>query len=196
LNRWQDKIASVPPTMPLLPPVIDLEVLSSIQEAVLQEREVDAYYRGLTSDIAEAILLHPLGLILRGNIMYLVATAYEYGDVRLYALHRMRSVIVREELRNSPKEFTLADYLKEGHGHFKSADGFICLEAVVSRELGQILAETPLSIDQTMESVNDGHRLTATVQYTWQLEWWILSQGRKIKIIEPKLLREKIITSR
>lgn len=34
--------------------------------------------------------LHPLALVVRGPVTYLVATASDYPDVRLYALHRIQ----------------------------------------------------------------------------------------------------------
>jgi predicted DNA-binding transcriptional regulator YafY len=193
LSRWQDKIASVPPTMPLLPPTIDPEVLSNIQEAVLQEKQVEVTYRRLSANTAGTILLHPQGLILRGNVMYIVATAYEYSDVRLYALHRMSHVSICNDRSNSPASFAMADYLEEGHGHFKSAENSIKLEAVVSKELGQILMETPLSFDQTMELTKNGYFLTASVSNTWQLEWWVLGQSDRLTVLAPQKLREDIM---
>jgi predicted DNA-binding transcriptional regulator YafY len=195
LNRWQDKIASVPPTMQLLPPVIDPQVLSSIQEAVLQERQVEVEYRRLTADAAEPILLHPLGLILRGNIMYLIATAYEYSDVRLYALHRMIGVIVHEENRVSPSGYTLAGYLDDGHGHFMSSKALLRLEAQLTSELGLSLKETPVSSDQQLTRTQSGYHLIATLPDTWELKWWILSQGCKCIIIGPPELKKIIVES-
>lgn len=192
LNRWQDKIASVPPTMPLLPPNIDPEVLSRIQDAILLEKQVEVDYQRLTTEKTEPILLHPLGLILRGNIMYLIATAYDYDDVRLYALHRMRQVMLREEAINPPTDFVLSDYLEAGNGHFRSETGDIRLEAQVSKELGHLLMETPLSLDQAIESHVEEYRLFATVPHTWQLEWWILSQSERIVVIAPKQLSNRI----
>jgi predicted DNA-binding transcriptional regulator YafY len=192
LSRWQDKIASVPPTMPLLPPNINPEILSRIQNAVLQEKQVEVDYQRLTAEKAEPLILHPLGLILRGNIMYLIATAYDYDDVRLYALHRMRQVMLREETINPPTDFVLSDYLEAGNGHFRSETGDIRLEVQVSKELGHLLMETPLSLDQAIEPHAEGYRLFATVPHTWQLEWWILSQAERIVVIAPKQLSDRI----
>lgn len=39
----------------------------------------------------------------------------------------------------------------------------------------------------------DGHRLTATVQDSWQLCWWLLSQAGSIAVREPVGLREELI---
>ncbi|MOA66301.1 hypothetical protein D3C78_1930130 [compost metagenome] len=39
----------------------------------------------------------------------------------------------------------------------------------------------------------DGHRLTATLQDSWQLRWWMLSQAGSIAVREPVALREELI---
>jgi len=59
-------------------------------------------------------------------------------------------------------------------------------------ETAHILAETPLSVD--MQLVSDGNRktLSATVPDSWQLRWWVLSQGGAIEVLAPTELREEI----
>lgn len=37
------------------------------------------------------------------------------------------------------------------------------------------------------------YRLTASVTDTWQLRWWILSQGADIEVIKPVAFRRDII---
>ncbi|MNJ82579.1 hypothetical protein D3C77_820810 [compost metagenome] len=44
-----------------------------------------------------------------------------------------------------------------------------------------------------LEPDEDGHRLTATVQDSWQLRWWLLSQAGSIPVLEPVGLREEFI---
>ena len=54
--------------------------------------------------------------------------------------------------------------------------------------LARILFETPLSADQQLV----GNILTATVQDTWQLVWWIISQAGNIEVVASKGLREHV----
>lgn len=69
------------------------------------------------------------------------------------------------------------------------------LEAALSDGLAQILRETPLSEDQEIKEQDDAVNLTATVADSWQLRWWILSQGDGIEVVAPEELREEIALS-
>ncbi|MNL83050.1 hypothetical protein D3C87_2105970 [compost metagenome] len=44
----------------------------------------------------------------------------------------------------------------------------------------------------TLEKLPEGYRLRATISDTWQLQWWILSQGDALIIEAPQSLRQQI----
>ncbi len=55
------------------------------------------------------------------------------------------------------------------------------------------MLETRLAADQVVEDEgNDHFRLTATVNDTAQLHWWLLSFGSKVEVLEPAGLREEM----
>lgn len=186
-TRWRHKVRSVPPTQPLLPPQIDAQVLSEVQEALLQEVQLDVDYQAVEETAAKTMCLHPLGLVNRGPITYLVATAWTYDDIRLYALHRLQRAACTARPIHCPEHFSLADYLERGALQFGEGR-LLPLVARVSPTLARILAETPLATDQTLHD----QQLTATVADTWQLQWWLLSQGEAIEVLGPSDLRERI----
>jgi hypothetical protein len=68
----------------------------------------------------------------------------------------------------------------------------IRLSAWVSLNLAKILEETPLSADQKLSPSGELFKLTATVTDSWQLTWWLMSQGPEIEVISPVALRRKI----
>jgi len=60
-------------------------------------------------------------------------------------------------------------------------------------EVAKHLMESPLNDTQAMNQHESLRvQLTATIKETAQLHWWWLGFGEKIKILEPKQLREKI----
>lgn len=67
LARWKDKVRHVPPTLPLQPPTIPAEVLETVQEALLRDRQVEVEYQAAHADQASPLILHPLGLVQRGR---------------------------------------------------------------------------------------------------------------------------------
>ena len=113
LAQWTDKVAIRTPSMPLLPPAIDGQVLNIIQSALLDDKQVKVVYSGVWAEEAKTLVLHPLGLIQRGKILYLVATAFSYSDIRLYALQRINVAEQLEDNIDKPVNFSLQHYVSD-----------------------------------------------------------------------------------
>lgn len=190
-KRWPQKIRTVSPGQPLLAPVIAEGVLEGIQTALIEERQIKAHYHGRYTQETTEYVLHPLALVQRGPVSYLVATAFSYEDVRLYALHRFASVEVTEDEAEIPKSFDIDEYIRTGGLSFGSGEAFQ-LKLRVQSDLRTTLVESPLSTDMTITPDGDlVYLVSATVQDTWQLKWWIRSQGAQVEVLEPKSLREE-----
>lgn len=88
----------------------------------------------------------------RGPVAYLVATAFYYTDVRLYAVHRIQTASLGDASASPPGGFNLGAYFDSAAVHFGN-DQALGLEAWVSEELGRILVESPLSGDQSLDRI-------------------------------------------
>lgn len=189
--RWSEKVRQVAPSLPLLPPKIAEGVLETVQTALLADEQLDALYQRPGSDAPVWQRLHPLALVQRGPITYLIATAFQYDELRLYAVHRIYEARLTGEPAQRPPDFDLDTYIASGALQFGNGE-IIRLKARVSEELAYILAETPLSVDMQLVSDGNGKKLSATVPDTWQLRWWVLSQGEAIEVLAPTELQEEI----
>lgn len=196
--RWVEKVRNVQPALPLLPPKIEEGVLEAVQDALLGDLQLEVAYQRPDAEEPQSVILHPLGLVQRGPVTYLVATAFDYTDIRLYAVHRIREAQKLKETTGRPASFSLDDYIRKGSLHFGNGKT-IKLVANVSEWLATILTETPLSEDQMLEENGEDFRVKATVDDTWQLHWWILSLGGEIEVMKPvglrKMVCEEIIES-
>lgn len=184
---WPNKVRSVPANLTLLAPSLSADVLKDVQEALLANEQLEADYLAMDASAPKTMRLHPLALVNCGPVTYLVATAWDYCDVRLYALHRITRTKRLYEPLQRPADFDLDRYIAGGALQFGNGQT-LRLQARVSEALARILRETALSVDQTL---NDGV-LTATVQDSWQLDWWLLSQGDAITVMGPKVLRDRM----
>jgi len=189
--QWTSKIRIVQPTLPLLPPQVDQEVLENVQESLLFNKKLDAEYQAINAEQSSVLTLHPLGLVNRGSVTYLVATAFDYSDVRLYALHRISKADKLDEDVVRPDNFSLDDYINSGALQFGKGKT-LHFKAYIHDWLAKLLTETPLSADQKLLVVGDKTRLTATVPDSPQLQWWILSHGTGIEVLAPVSLRTAI----
>lgn len=188
--RWASKVRVVSPTQPLIPPSIDLKVLEVVQDALLADLQVDVEYVNRTG-VNKQHNLHPLALVSRGALTYLIATTNDYEDVRLFALHRIRHATRTTQPIKRPDNFDLDEYIQAGGLQFGNGKT-IQLIAWVGYDLARILEETPLSKDQELVWDRDMMKLTATVADSWQLIWWIMSYGDEMEVISPVTLRRNI----
>lgn len=192
LPAWIKKVKVIQPTQTLRPPTIKSDIQNTVYEALLAERQVRLVYhkRGATSPSEYAV--HPLGLIQRGPVTYLVCTLFDYPDPMLLALHRIRSALMLDEPSVTPNGFDLEAYVASGAADF-GAGKMIRLETAFVRKAAEHLHETPLSKDQAIRSIDAGRvKVTARVADTPQLRWWLLAFGDQVEVLKPKTLRQEM----
>ncbi len=192
--RWADLVRYVPPGLPFIPPTMAAGVLPTIQEALIQQRQLAVVYQSASAETGKELMLHPLSLIQQGARSYLVATTFGYEKPLLYAIQRFASATVIDEPAKRPKGFCLDTYLASGAAQFSTGKS-ITFKARITDELVLLLNETPISKDQKITTRSGVHTLTATMQESWQLDFWIRSQGAAITVVKPVALRKHIIAS-
>ncbi|PKM16126.1 MAG: WYL domain-containing protein [Gammaproteobacteria bacterium HGW-Gammaproteobacteria-1] len=187
---WHRRTAVLPSAMALIPPRISTEVMGRVQSALAQGVCIEADYRSKGQNSARKLRIHPLGMLSRGPVLYLVCTVFDYQDVRQLAMHRLAKVALLADRRREPMGFDFSAYVN-GIGTTLGASGRILLVARFTRAAGEHLLESPLSRDQTWEVVEDGERVevTATVEHDDHLEWWLLGFGPHVVVYEPPALR-------
>ena len=192
-RAWLDKVRSVPPQQPLLPPRIDEECQRIVYLALMQDRQLRLHYR--KRDAAEPTVyasVHPLAVVQRGGLVYLVCMFAGYEDVRTVALHRVQCAEALYEPARRKPGFDIDGYIASGQFGVIAGDP-INLRAVFTRAAGEHLFETPLSTDQVLAAGADGSlQLAATVPHTRALVWWLLGFGDGVVIQEPADLRDEL----
>lgn len=190
MAAWKEKVVSIPAMQRLIPPDVVPGIMDGVASALIYGRKLLVSYRSRSSGKSSELTLNPLGLVQRGQVFYLVATAGQYTDVRLYAVHRMLDAKVTTEhvtLLNGldPLAFNLHEYVKKGFADFGSGEEVV-IELKISPALTDHLQECRLSLDQVIEhktELNGWSRLKATVQDTQQLHWWLRGLGDGVKVL-------------
>ncbi len=189
---WTDKVRVVHPAITTLAGDIDADVLENIQDALMRGLQVEVAYQRLGSEQSSSLRLHPQALVQRGPVLYLIASAFDYEDVRIYALHRCHSVRILDEAAQRPPGFSIDEFIKAGRLHFGSGE-LIDLHLWVSAELAGILRESPLCEGMRLQPVETGYELHACLPWTWQLKWWLLSQGAAVRVLAPATVRAGLL---
>ena len=208
VKNWEAKVRVVPPAQPLLPPEPppgltgetarqdwerqQEQTRAALLEALFENRQCAVEYQQLWRDEPARWTLHPLAYLQRGPAFYLLCTIAEYADVRQLAVHRMLSAMVLDRKASKPAGFDVDREVERSQGMGGSGEP-LRLVARFWKRAGLHLLETRLATDQVAEDEGDDHfRLTATVNDTAQLRWWLLSFGSKVEVLEPVGLREEM----
>jgi predicted DNA-binding transcriptional regulator YafY len=107
LASWRKKVAMVPPSQPLIPPNYPEEVIEAIHSALLTEQQLEITYTPREHSETKTYPAHPLGIVQRGAVTYLIATLYDYTNILLFAVHRIQAAKVLDQPAITPEGFNL-----------------------------------------------------------------------------------------
>ena len=193
LGRWVDKARIVDRGPVLKPPDIPDDVQEAVYAALLQDRQLELDYRSKAGARLRRIVLNPLGIVVRDGLVYLVATSWDYEDVRHYVLHRMSGPALLDEPARVPKGFRLSAHIQdEQRFSYPARPGKLRLRALFERQAALHLTERRLSTSHRTTEQDDGRILVeATVADTADLRWWLLGFGGAVEVLEPESLRDE-----
>lgn len=190
LAKWKNKVALAPAQQPMISPKYANDVLDTVHDALMNDRQLSVRYASRSKRKSENLTLHPLGLVQRGLLIYLVATINQYKDARILALHRIKEAVLLKDKADTPKAFSLKEYVDSGAFGFKGG-GKIALYARFKAHAAKHLIETPLSKDQKLTEKDGFIDVRATVIDNSQLRWWLLGFGNDVEVMEPAHLRQE-----
>ena len=193
LGLWPEKVCAITRGPALVQPVIPPDVQTAVEQALLDDRQLEVVYRPKDVNETKRYVVHPCGLVLRDGMMYLIATLKDYPDLRHLALHRMTAAEVMDQAARRPKGFELRRYVRQEQFFAYPLQGAVVrLDVLFEPKASVHLSERPLARDQQMTHWKDGRtRLQATVKDTLELRWWLLGFGDKVEVLGPKALRDE-----
>jgi predicted DNA-binding transcriptional regulator YafY len=195
LGKWSKRIAVLPQGHQLLPPRILDGVSEVVYEALLKGKRFEADYLALDAGKEGRYVFNPQGLVYRQGVLYLVATLWDYEDVRQFALHRMANATLLVASAVALEGFDLQQYVEDEKGFDLPAGRKIVLELRVVSWLAQHLDECRLAMDQTIKPLpgpDQTFRVRATLVETEQMYWWLRSLGPEVEVLRPVALRRRM----
>ena len=192
-RRWLDRVRVLPRAQPLLPPNIDVSVLDTLHVALLERQEIQVRYQKGKGDDDKDMTLHPLGLVYRDALAYVVATAFDYDDVRLYAVHRMRTVVASgNAARRAPDGFDLDEFIARGELSWRLGTEPVSVELAFYDGAERAVLESPLTKEQVVRREDKRVVVSVVIPDTRVLRAWLLGFGASVEVLKPRALRQAV----
>ena len=195
ISRWRERVRVEHQWQRLEAPKINDQIEAEIYDALLKGRQLSVLYTNRAEKRAKQRIINPLGLVLRGQIHYLICSMDEDKDnPRFLPLHRFTKAEWNGNTSYEPKGFSVDKYIKDNNLGYLYSNKSINLEAKFDGTAGFHLTESSLSKDQEITPLDDGRLLVkAKVSDTAQLRWWLLGFAGQVEVIKPNFLREEMI---
>ncbi len=203
LGQWQNHLITLPSVVQA--PTLNSDVLASIHQALLQNRQLNITYRKKWDDSASERTLYPKGLVFIDNMMYLTGfypVEDNIDDDVLLKAHRnfavsriIAATVIDEPIANwvERKCFTLASLQRLGKLEFTD-NTEINLILKVQKYACQHLYERPLSQDQQITIIDETwNQVSAMVANTQRLQDWLVSMSQLAVVVEPIAIKAIIL---
>lgn len=193
LRTWPEKVSVIDRGPVLLKPVIKGDIQSVIYQALLEEKTISGTYQPRFSQQTKEYLIHPLGIVSRMGVIYLICTLWGYNDVVQLALHRFLHVESNDNPAKINADFSLHKYIEEEQElSYPLKGNSISLKVLFNPNTADHLAETPLTATQIITRKDDGRVLLETeILETLELRWWLQGFGANVEVLEPIEFRNK-----
>ena len=194
VTKWKDKLRVIPHSFNRIPTQVDPEIQATIYNGLLLERQLEVTYRALsTGKEAKTYPLHPLGLVVMEQVIYLVCTVKDYQDARFLAIHRIDAARMLDQIALRPANFDIDEFISREFG-IRLGVAPLRLVIRVRGVLGKYLAETPVAHDQTIAQLDDEWtQVSVTVPDTVQLRMWLRSMGADAVVEAPECIKKQLM---
>jgi predicted DNA-binding transcriptional regulator YafY len=166
-------------------------IVARALEATLQLRQATITYDSTSSERTKTYLVHPYRLVHAEGGLYLIAFVPEYGEVRTFALERIRSLSLKDERFSPIKEQEEAAFPHSLGVHSGPPER---VEVEFDPAVASYVSSRQWHPSQTIAGGTSGTplRLTLNVCLDRALRAWILGFGASARVIAPARLRDAI----
>ncbi|WP_233827700.1 helix-turn-helix transcriptional regulator [Paraburkholderia sp. ZP32-5] len=192
-RKWIDKIEVETGSFALQYPEVDSDIFAMVSQALFNEQKLEIVYQPRTKvDNTEAKVVHPLGLVEVGGLVYLVAAMPRHPNPAMYRLDRLVRATMLPESFAQPRGFRLSEYVREQRHFDFMVEGVIDLRLRFRNGAGNHLLEAPLSDDQQVRQGDDTLEVRGTVLLSQRLRWWLRAFGPNVEVLAPERLRSEL----
>lgn len=174
-------------------PKIDEEVFNMIFHATKIHKKIQFDYRSISSQDYKTRIFSPYQVICQKGNWYILGFCHNSDEIRIYALSRMKNLILINESFSIPKDFLLENYIDPGFGIWNNKIDKVKIELLFSKDVNTYILERIWHKTQECYQTEDGQvYLSFETNQLQETQHWIMQFGSSVKVLNPPELREKI----
>jgi len=167
------------------------ETVDRLTEAIGRARTVQMRYFSASRNVTTRREADPYRLWYTAGALYLVAYCHRRRDVRLFAVDRIRSLMLTDHPYQMPLNFDLEVYVRDALVVMRGRAATV--ELLFDRATAAWVKDRVWHSSQMLVPLKGGRlRMTLKVAETRELVGWVLNFGGGVRVISPPSLRTAV----
>jgi predicted DNA-binding transcriptional regulator YafY len=167
------------------------EIIDRINEAILNRRQVRIIYFSMSRKRISRRVVAPYKLWFFDGTFYMLGLCHLRKDVRLFAVDRIRKMVVTDTAFETPRDVDIDSLLRNSFGAFLGEPTKVAIR--FSPRVAGYIDEKIWHDSQVLEKQRDGSLIfKAETAGTEEIKFWVLRWGKEAVVLEPDSLREEI----
>ncbi|MGD9237746.1 MAG: transcriptional regulator [Desulfobacterales bacterium] len=168
------------------------DVIDRISQATVDRQMIEIDYYTMSRKKRTRRKVAPYKIWLFDGAFYLVGNCGLREDIRIFALDRIKSLRLTDEIFEMPADFKVEDFMQTSFGVFHGEPQDVRIR--FAPEVAGYIREKTWHATQKIKSQNDGSVIfEARVAGTDEIKYWLMSWGGKAEVLSPATLRDEIL---
>ena len=167
------------------------EIINRVNEATQRKKSIEIVYYTMSRKRESKRKVDPYRIWFFNGTFYLIGKCHLRGEVRIFALDRIKMLHLTKDDFEIPEDFNLDDFVKPSFGVFQGEP--VKVRIRFHPDVAGYIKEKIWHESQTIEDQEDGSIIfEAEVAGTEEIKFWIMNWGSKAEVFEPESLRDEI----
>lgn len=168
------------------------QTIDLISQAIDKKRTAQMRYFSASRDSTGRREVDPYFLRFAGGGLYLIGHCHLRKEVRMFAVERIRSIVLTDHPYQMPLGFNVDEYVQDALAVMRSGRR-IEVELQFSKKAAAWVKDKSWHASHETSLMKDGRlKMTLKVADNDELVGWILSFGSQVKVVSPESLRNKV----
>ncbi|MCX7919966.1 MAG: WYL domain-containing protein [bacterium] len=170
------------------------KVMPELEQAILDEKAVTIEYYSASKEKWRTYHIEPYAIFPTYDRLYLAAFLPKHREILLFTISRIRKITPTNISFKKPKEFKVSEFMRDAFGIMRGEPQNFVVR--FNQPVVSVVKSRCQHMNHTCKELPNGDMILTLCASGWdEIKWWILSFGENAEVIEPKQLRNEIITT-
>jgi predicted DNA-binding transcriptional regulator YafY len=168
------------------------EIIDKLSRSMIGQKTCAVLYHSFHDDKVRGFQIDPLHFFEREGGLYFFVRTSDYGDIRILAVERIKTLAETENTFIYPEDFDPDERLRSSFN--VTMDDPVYVRIRFSADQARYIRERRWADEQTLEDEENGAViLSLHTSGWWDVKRWVLSFGCSAEVLEPEELKSEML---